>query len=343
MKPTIKDVARLCNVSVTTVSMILNNKPVRTTSETRERVLATAKELGYTPNQLAVALLTKKSRTIGLILPNIGNYFFSELSKNVERELDQRKYSLLFGNTMGTSEKDLNYLELFINKGVDGIIFVHSSRSNSENYAARFEEIVQNAHIPIVQMDRVIFQGNTCSVSVDQEMGGYLATRHLISLGHKRIGCITAEPTLDNVKKRLNGYKAALSEAGIEFDPSIIRSGNFSIRTGAEQILPLLESNITAVFAFNDLIGVGAYQACRKQGVRVPEDISIVGYDDIILSEILDAPLTTIHQPIEIIARETVNLLFSLLDTEEQYVKKIVLQPQLIIRESTARHEEKQE
>ena len=335
MKATIKDVAQLSQVSATTVSMILNNKPIRATAETRERVLAAAKKLGYQPNPVAVALVTKKSRTIGLILPNIGNYFFSELSKLIERELDKNQYSLLFGNSMGTSEKDLNYLELFINKGVDGIIFVRSSKT-SKNYNDRFLKIVESAPVPIVLVDRVIPNPLTGSVSVDHKRGGYLAAKHLIELGHRRIACITAESTLGNVVDRLDGYKSALTEAGISFDPDLICSGNFSIATGLSLTPGLLDKNITAIFAFNDLIGIGAYQACHRCGLRVPKDVSIVSYDDILLSQVLDRPLTTVHQPIELIAREAVNLLFQQIDSGEKYKADIVLQPQLVVRESTA-------
>ena len=334
MKATIKDVARLSNASVTTVSLILNNKSIRVSPETRARVLEAAKELGYEPNPIAVALITKKSHTVGLVLPNIGNFFFSELSKLVERELDKRQYALLFGNSMGTAEKDLEYLRLFINKGVDGIIFVRSSKSN-ENYNRRFDEIVRGTSVPIVMADRIIENELASSIGVNHELGGYLATKHLLELGHRKIGCITAEPTLGNVIARLDGYKRALAEYNIPYDPDLVRSGNFSISTGKALAPELLEKKITAIFAFNDLIGIGAYHACIRGGLRVPEDISIVGYDDIVLSEVPDHPLTTIHQPIDLIAKEAVALLIHLIDAEEKYKKDIILQPQLIVRERT--------
>ncbi len=334
MKATIKDVARLSNVSATTVSLILNGKEIRASEETRARVLQAAKQLGYEPNPIAVALITKKSRTVGLVLPNIGNFFFSELSKLVERELDQQQYALLFGNSMGTAEKGLDYLKLFINKGVDGIIFVRASKS-SENYAERFDEIVKSTQVPIVMADRIIENNSASSVTVNQELGGYLATRHLLELGHRRIGCITAEPTLENVISRLDGYRCALAEFGIEFDPELVCSGNFNIATGKTLTPSLLEKGVTAIFAFNDPIAIGAYRACSRRGLRIPEDISIVGYDDIVLSEIPDRPLTTVHQPVELIAKEAVDLLLSLIDAKEKYKKDIILQPKLIVREST--------
>ena len=152
-------------------------------------------------------------------------------------------------------------------------------------------------HISIVLADRVIPNPLTGSVSVDHKRGGYLAAKHLIELGHRRIACITAESTLGNVVDRLDGYKSALAEAGISFDPDLICSGNFSIATGLSLTPGLLDKNITAIFAFNDLIGIGAYQACHRCGLRVPKDVSIVSYDDILLSQVLDRPLTTVHQP----------------------------------------------
>lgn len=331
---TIKDVAQLSKVSATTVSLILNNKEIRTSEETRARVFAAAKQLGYEPNPIAVALITKKSHTIGLILPNIGNFFFSELSKLVERELDQQQYTLLFGNSMGASEKDLDYLKLFLSKGVDGIIFVRASRS-SDKYSARFDEIVRSTQVPIVMADRVIENDVASAVSVNHELGGYLATKHLLELGHRKIGCITAEPTLGNVVARMDGYRRALAEFDVKFDPDLICSGNFNINTGKDLMPTLLDRGVTAVFAFNDLIAIGAYRACTMRGIRVPEDISIVGYDDIILSEIPDHPLTTVHQPIDLIAKEAVELLLSLIDSKEKYKKDIILQPKLIVREST--------
>ena len=134
---------------------------------------------------------------------------------------------------------------------------------------------------------------------------------------------------------RLDGYRRALAEFGMEFDPELICSGNFNINTGKTLMPSLLEKGVTAVFAFNDLIAIGAYRACTRRGLQIPEDISIVGYDDIILSEIPDRPLTTVHQPVELIAKEAVDLLLSLIEAKEKYKKDIILQPKLVVREST--------
>lgn len=334
MKATIKDVAQLSKVSATTVSLILNNKSIRTTEETRARVLEAAKQLGYEPNPIAVALITKKSHTVGLVIPNIGNFFFSDLSKLIERELDYHQYTLFFGNSMGTAEKALDYLKLFINRGVDGLIFVRSSRS-SPDFEARFDEIVRSTSVPIVMVDRIVENELVSSVRTNHELGSYLATKHLLGLGHRRIGCITGDAALGTVIDRIQGHRRALAEFDVPFDPELVVSGRFSIKTGKELAPELLDKHVTAIFGFNDMIAVGAYQACLSRGLRVPEDISIVGYDDIVLSEIPDRPLTTIHQPTELLAKESVELLLHLIDSPDQHKKDIILQPRLVIREST--------
>ena len=334
MKATIKDVAQLSKVSATTVSLILNNKAIRTTEETRARVLKAAKQLGYEPNPIAVALITKKSHTVGLVIPNIGNFFFSDLSKLIERELDNHQYTLFFGNSMGTAEKALDYLKLFINKGVDGLIFVRSS-SSSPGFEERFDEIVRSTSVPIVMVDRIVENELASSVRTNHELGSYLATKHLLELGHRRIGCIPGDATLGTVIDRIQGHRRALAEFHVPFDPELIVSGRFSIRTGKELTPKLLDKQVTAIFGFNDMIAVGAYQACVSRGLRIPEDISIVGYDDIVLSEIPDRPLTTIHQPTELLAKESVELLLQLMDAPNHHKKDIILQPRLVIREST--------
>lgn len=161
-----------------------------------------------------------------------------------------------------------------------------------------------------------------------------MATDYLIKQGHQKIGCITAEPTLDNVINRLAGYRKALLDNKIDYNNDLIISDNFSIKAGMNCALKLIDKKVTAIFAFNDLIAAGAYKICKTHGMIIPNDVSIIGYDDIIISEILDTPLTTIHQPIEAIARETVTLLLNRIDKNELYKKDIIIQPWLVERQS---------
>lgn len=333
MRPTIKDVAKAVELSTTTVSLVLNNKPNRISKVKKEAILRAASDLNYRPNRIAVSMVTKETHTIGLILPDISNLYFSELAKIIEEEFRKYGYTVLYGNTCDSVKYDFEYLNIFIDSNVDAIIMVLSA-SFSEDNKARFHEIIDNNPVPIIILDRSINDKNIKAVLLDQQLGGYLATNYLIHLGHQKIGCITGPKNMTSANDRLSGYILALSEAGIPFDENLIIEGDFSVESGMRALPYLLGQSVTAVFASNDMMAIGVYRECSRFNLKIPQNLSVVGFDDIFLSEFIDPPLTTISQPIDKIAKEAVNQILLLLHGDVSDKNDVIFKPVLKVRGS---------
>jgi len=333
LRSTIKDVAKAVGLSTTTVSLVLNNKPNRTSAAKREAIFQAAKDFDYRPNRIAVSMVTKETHTIGLILPDISNLYFSELAKVIEEECKKYGYTVLYGNTSDSVESDFEYLNIFIDSNVDAIIIVLSASFNEAD-KVHFDSIIDNNNIPVIILDRSINDKNKKSVLLDQQLGGYLATNYLINLGHQKIGCITGPKNVTSANERLSGYILALSEAGIPFDESLIAEGDFSVEGGARALPYLLGQSVTAVFASNDMMAIGVYRECHRFHLQIPQNLSVVGFDDIFLSEFLEPPLTTISQPIVQLAKETVNQILLLLRGEASDKEDVIFKPVLKVRGS---------
>lgn len=302
MRTTIKDVAKLAGVSPATVSLVMNKKNVAVKESTRQAVLDAAQELNYRPNQLAVGLVTNKSYSIGLILPDAENPFFSSLAKYIEQTAMQYGYAVVTSNTDDDCEKTCKYLRFFSDRQVDGIILVQSDFHSPQDTDKIFQ-LIADSYIPIVLVDRV-FEGHELpAVLVDQQRIGYLATQHLLEQGHRRIGCITGPLGIYSTKERLMGYKKAMEEYGLEYNSSLIYQGKYDIRTGEEAAPFLLGKKVSAVFCFADYIAFGVYRELRNLNRNIPEDLSVVGVDDTILADIIQPPLTTVEQPVQKIAK----------------------------------------
>jgi len=332
MAVTIKDIARLANVSVTTVSRVINNKPEGVSEETRQKILKLVKELGYQPNAIARGLVTKKTKTIGLIIPDISNPFFPDIARGVEDSAHIYGYNVFLCNTDDNLEKESEYIKALKEKYVDGIIFTSSSIPKHEHII----ELVESG-IPVVIMDRRVDSENIYGVFLDNYEGGYIATKHLIDLGHRKIGCITGPLHTKSARERLEGYKKALLDSGIEIDEKLIFEGDYKIKggiTGAERLLKD-NKDISAIFACNDLMAYGAYKTIRSFGYKIPEDISVVGFDDIQLSQILEPQLTTVRQPAYDMGLTAARMLIKLIEDKKLKKKIINFKPQLIIRQST--------
>ena len=332
MAVTIKDIAKLANVSITTVSRVINNKSEGVSEETRNRILQLVKELGYQPNAIARGLVTKKTKTIGLIIPDISNPFFPDLARGVEDSAHIYGYNVFLCNTDDNLEKESEYINALKEKYVDGIIFTSSSIPKHEHIM----ELVKSG-IPIVIMDRRVDSEDIYGVFLDNYEGGYIATKHLIDLGHKKIGCITGPLYTKSAKERLEGYKKALVENGMDVDERLIFEGDYKINSGIIGTEKLLgnNENVTAIFACNDLMAYGAYKTIRSYGYKIPDDISIVGFDDIQLSQILEPQLTTIKQPAYDMGLTAARMLIKLVEGKKLKKKIINFKPQLIIRQST--------
>lgn len=316
MRTTVKDVAKAVGLSTTTVSLVLNNKPNRIPEATREIVLKAAKELNYRPNHIAVSMVTKKTHTIGLILPDISNLYFSELAKVIEEQCHKYGYNVLYGNTNGSLEHDFEYLNLFIDRSVDAIIMTVSS-NYSEEEVKSLHAIAETNNVPIMMVDRALDDPRFMSVLLDQRLGGYLATNYLINLGHRKIACITGPKNLQISIERLEGYKSALEDAGLPFDRALVIEGDFCVDSGVQALPYILGQNATAVFSLNDMMAIGVYRECRRYHLSIPQDLSVVGFDDIFIDEFLEPPLSTIAQPVVEIGNYAVKKMMAVLEGKQ--------------------------
>lgn len=334
MGVTLKDVAREAGVSTMTVSRVINNKE-HISEETRERVLAVCERLGYRPNQFARSLVTRRTGFFGMIVPDIGNPFFGDLVRAAEGVARARGFSMLLGDTAGDIEVEKEYIKAFRNRLCDAVVLV----------APRVPDGVVrevNNDVPLVLVDRPIDDPDIITVAIDNSSGARDATEHLIGLGHRRIGFIKGPENVPNTHLRYRGWHEALLAAGLRPEEDLVYQGEFERETGmrAFAAFQLLREPITAVFASNDLMAYGFVRAARSSGYTVPGDVSVVGFDDIFLSELMHPALTTVRYPIvEMGAAAIERLLDSIgstgTDTQEGAANR-ELKHELIIRESTA-------
>ena len=259
MRATIRDVAKKAGYSISTVSLVLNNKNVSIPQSTRDKVLAAVRALDYRPNQLAVSMVTKKTNVIGLIIPDNSNMFFADLSKAIEVAARKAGYNLIYGNSSNDSGHDIEYMRMFTDRQVDGIIFAKSASICAED-DIRAMQFIRESKIPFVSVDRELRGNNIRSVLLDNRRGGYLATRHLLELGHRKIGCVTGPLDLMSSHERLEGYRDALAEYGVPYKEELIAEGDFQMAGSEKPVLQLLRYNVTAIFSFNDMMAYSIYQ-----------------------------------------------------------------------------------
>lgn len=329
---TIKDVARMAEVSTATVSHVINDTRY-VSDELRDRVLEAMEALSYRPNVLARGLRGGETHTIGLVVPDNANPFFAEVSRVVEDVGFERGYSVILCNTGDDMERERAYIDVLIAKQVDGIIFIAAGDHHEHLLELTGERV------PLVLADRDVGQSAADLVLVNNEHGGYDATRHLLDLGHRRIACITgpseATPSADRVK----GYQRALCEANVKMEEALVEPGDFRYQGGEEAASRLLKLGRppSAIFACNDLMAIGALRAIRTAGLHVPQDISLVGYDDIPLASAVSPALTTVAQPVERLATISTELLLSRIEEGTKGApKRIVLDTELVVRDSCA-------
>lgn len=332
MAVTIKDIAKAADVSVTTVSRVLNDKP-DVSPNTRENVLEKINELGYKPNSIARGLALQKTNTLGLIIPDISNPFFPDIARGVEDMANQKGYSVIFCNTDNEQKKEKEAIELMKEKQVDGILLSLSTTNEKELKNLRQVEY------PIVQIDRKIPNINYPSITIDNVKSAYTATKFLIENGHKKIAHITGDLETITGYQRLKGFKKAISEKNIKLNNSYIKNGDYSKRSGYNNMLALLKSNNppSAVFIANDLMAVGAYQAVFEMNLSIPEDISIIGHDNIDVTKLVNPTLTTMAQPKYKLGKKAVQLLIAEIESNELSNEEIILNTNLINRNSIRR------
>jgi LacI family transcriptional regulator len=326
------DVARLAGVSLMTVSRVINDKE-GVKSETRQEILEIISKLGYRPSAIARSLATRETRTIGLVIPDVTNPFFADITRGVERLAYSEGYHVFLCNAEEDPLRELAVIQSLEEKRVDGLILC-SSRLKDEKLVdllARLPAVVL-INRSLCQADENTFD----SVVIDDNRSGWLATHHLIQRGHQRIGFLAGPPASYSGSGRYKGYLAALQDAGISLEPGWMSNCQPSVEGGYEMTRQLLANypHLTALFCFNDLVAVGAIQACGEIKRRIPEDFAIVGHDDIPLAALVSPALTTCRVPRHELGARAVNALLEHLKGCPDGCQQIVLQPELIIRES---------
>ncbi|MBV9104898.1 MAG: LacI family DNA-binding transcriptional regulator [Verrucomicrobia bacterium] len=327
---TIKDVAALAGVSYTTVSHVINKtRPV--SDKVRGEVEAAIQRLNYVPSAVARSLKQQSTCTIGLLISNSSNPFFAELAQGIEDICYRAGYTVVLCNSDDQPERQQTYLRVLLEKRIDGLIICSAGDDLG------LAEHVREANVPIIIVDRAVKGVTSDIVQIDHFKGGYLATRHLLEQKHKSIGCIAGPDTTTVSTDRLNGYRKALAEAGAPFRPEWVIRGDFTAEGGYKAARILLKrAEITAVFASNDLMGIGLLRFAAEHAIRVPNQLSVIGFDGIDLGRYIYPALTTVGQSIrrqgEIAAG---TLLERIRKGGEGRLRKILMTPELTVREST--------
>lgn len=329
---TIKDVAKMAGVSTTTVSHVIN-KTRFVAKETEEAVMQAIKNLKYSPSAVARSLKVNTTKSIGMIVTTSESPYFAEIIHAVEDHCYRQSYSLFLCNTQNDPEKIKNHLDMLAKKRVDGLLVMCSE------YTSHSLDILSNAaDIPMVVMD---WGPNTDTDVIEDNSftGGYIATKHLIDCGHKAIGLIAGELDKTTARTRYEGFVKAMNEANLPIHENWIMEGFFEPEDGYECMNKILvqDSLPTAVFCCNDVMALGAISAITEKGLRVPDDISIIGYDNIHSSRFYAPPLTTIHQYKSRLGAQAVNLLFERIankDNDSHEKHRIAIHPELVLRKS---------
>lgn len=329
MNPTIRDVAELAGVHPSTVSRVINDDS-RISEKTKNKVLSIIKKLGYTPNAIARGLKTKRTYTLGMLIPDITNPFFAEIARGVEDAANANGFNIILCNTDDKLKKERIYLEILKGKRVDGLILGTAHIKDKSILE------LEKKKFPYILVSRNIEKLNKNCIIVDDVAGGIMVTEYLIKLGHRRIAHITGPLKTRSALNRLKGYKLTLKKYEIEYRDELVGEGDFRIKGGYQvmkRFLKLAEPP-TAIFAANDLLALGAMQAVQKKKYHIPEDFCIIGFDDIRLASFVYPPLTTIRQPMLEMGALAVKMLLKIIEEGEFNQRKIVLKPKLIIRES---------
>ena len=329
---TIREVAQLAGVSPSTVSHVINGTRF-VSADARGRVRAAMEQLDYRPNALARSLRRGETLTLGMILPDSANPFFAEVGHHIEQAAFEAGYNVVLCNTEGDLEKERLYVDLLLEKQVDGIIFV-AAGDRSESVAA----LIQTG-VPLVIVDRDLKDVPADTVLTDNLQGGYLGTRHLIGAGHERIACITGPSHLTPSADRVTGYRRALAEAGIPVDESLLVRGDFHAQSGELAALQLLTGPHppSAILACNDMMAIGVLHAAATLGLRVPADLAVIGYDDIELASFAVPSLTTVAQPKEQMAETALRWIVERTQDSAGEARRLVLPVTLIERDSSRR------
>ncbi|KOY22487.1 transcriptional regulator [Vibrio parahaemolyticus] len=328
---TMKDIAKLAGVSTSTVSHVIN-KTRFVSEEISERVNNAAKELNYyAPSALARSLKVNRTKTIGMLVTTSTNPFFGEVVKGVERSCYHKGYSLILCNTEGDNKRMRQSINTLLQKRVDGLILMCSSLEGE-----RIDVFERYPDIPVVVMDWGPMLFTSDKIQDNSLRGGYLAAKYLIDCGHTEIGCITGPLIKHQAQMRYEGYKRAMNEAGLEFNANWIIESDFECEGGYQAFKKIVERGKlpSSIFVSNDMMAMGVINAANELGIKVPDDLSIIGYDDIHIAKFMSPSLTTIHQPKYRLGQAAVETLVRRLDDKSNEAQVVQLEPTLVVRNS---------
>ncbi|HGM5550096.1 TPA: LacI family DNA-binding transcriptional regulator [Pseudomonas putida] len=327
---TIKDVAALAGISYTTVSHVVNKtRPV--SQEVRLKVEAAIKSLDYVPSAVARSLKAKTTATIGLLVPNSLNPYFAELARGIEDYCERNGYCVILCNSDDNPDKQRSYLRVLLEKRIDGLIVASAGGDIG------LAQGLAGVKTPMVIVDRGLDGVDADLVRIDHEYGAYLATRHLLELGHRDIATIGGPSSTSVAQMRQAGFCRALKEAGVTVRPERMLESDFTSTGGYNAAATLLESNPpSAIFAGNDMIGIGVLRAAAERNVRVPSELSVIGFDDIQMSRYVYPALTTVGQSILQLGEMAAEVLLRRIATPSLVTDQRIVTPSIVLRESTA-------
>jgi LacI family transcriptional regulator len=329
---TLKELAARAEVHPSTISRVVNNDPsLRIAPETRQRIEALLRETEYRPDGIARGLKLRQTFVLAVVIPDVTNPFFAALFRGVEDAALGRGYNVLLCNTDGSPERQRSHLQSLHARRVDGVILASSVLKDP---SVRW---LRHQRIPHVLVNRFSDEDQDAFVGSDDQLGARVATRHLIELGHRRIGHLAGKPTVSTGLARRRGFVAALEERGVAVDPRLVVESGYTEEGGARAAERLLsmENRPSAIFAVTDMTAVGAFGAARRMGLRVPEDVAIAGYNDIPLASRLVPGLTTVHIPIHEFGAAAARLLTEQIVGGDGSRRRVIFNPQLVVRGST--------
>ena len=332
-KYTISDVAEMLGVSRATVSRAMNNSP-GVSAELRNRIITFINEIGYRPNSLARGLSKGHSSIVGLILGDVRNPFYADLAFYIQKILNNNGYMVMVFNSEYDSKKEIEFIQHAVHSNFAGLFLITAQTDG-------IKDSLEKLDIPLVLVNRIIDSFEANSVLLDNFKAGYIATMHLIELGHPRIAFIEGQSTSSTARQRFDGYRQALKNYNIQFDENYVLNSDLKLETGyelAKQYISKLDGAPKAVVIVNDMTAIGFMEYCRMVNIRVPEDISIVSFDNISISSLYDIQLTTVSQHVFEMSEQAVRLMLKLLINPNAKAERIILDPTLVVRNTTAKY-----
>lgn len=296
MKVKVKDIAKAAGVSPSAVSLVLNDKPCRLSLSTRERILKVAREMRFEKDQNSKLFMAGQGKTIGLIIPDGGNEFFQTLSMEIGRSLFSEGYTMLQCNAGLSLDCCLQALENLACKNVDGMIVIPPSAYSKDAGLVKMLKTIQESGIPMILVDQAVYSVFCDFITADNKYGGRIAAEHLIHKGRRKIGCILGNQEVYTVRKRLEGYKQALAGHELQYTDNLVWFGAFDRETGRKGAEHLLKQGVTGIFAGNDQIARGVYEYAQEKGIKIPEELSVTGFDNSGICDLLSPGLTSVEQ-----------------------------------------------